>query len=229
MATFQQLSSGNWRILFYVDNIDGTRIRKSLTAPTREEAEKLAEDYIKNGLRLTVGEALDGYIDLKRNVLSPSTVYGYEVIRRNRLQYIMDIEIHKLNSIAMQKAINADATESTRNTINKAMNLVMSALRLYGVKLDLHVTLPPQKPKFKELPSPLEVIQMIRGTEVELPCLLALWLSLRISEVRGLQFGDLKNGVLTVQRSRLRLGSTDSQCNIGLYCKEHKYRFSAHK
>jgi hypothetical protein len=64
MATFQQLSSGNWRILFYVDNIDGTRIRKSLTAPTREEAEKLAEDYIKNGLRLTVGEALDGYIDL---------------------------------------------------------------------------------------------------------------------------------------------------------------------
>ena len=39
--------------------------------------------------------------------------------------------------------------------------------------------------------------------------MLAIWLSLRISEVRGLQFGDLKDGVLTIQRSKLRLGSED--------------------
>ena len=47
MATLQQLPSGNWRILFYVDNLDGTRTRKSLTAPTRREAEKMAEEYIE--------------------------------------------------------------------------------------------------------------------------------------------------------------------------------------
>ena len=47
MATLQQLPSGNWRILFYVDNLDGTRIRKSLTAPTRWEAEKMAEETQK--------------------------------------------------------------------------------------------------------------------------------------------------------------------------------------
>ena len=39
--------------------------------------------------------------------------------------------------------------------------------------------------------------------------MLALWLSLRISEVRGLQFGDLKDGVPTVQRSKLALANKD--------------------
>jgi integrase len=50
---------------------------------------------------------------------------------------------------------------------------------------------------------------MIRGTDIELPCMLAMWLSLRVSEVRGLQFGDLKNGVLTVRRSKLYLDCKD--------------------
>ena len=68
MATIQQLPSGNWRILFYVDNIDGSRTRKSLTAPTRWEAEKLAEEYIACPNRMTVAEAVDGYIALKKNV-----------------------------------------------------------------------------------------------------------------------------------------------------------------
>jgi len=55
-------------------NLDGTRIRKSLTAPTRWEAEKMAEEYIACPNRMTVAEAVDGYIALKKNVLSPSTI-----------------------------------------------------------------------------------------------------------------------------------------------------------
>ena len=50
---------------------------------------------------------------------------------------------------------------------------------------------------------------MVRGTDIELPCMLALWLSLRVSEVRGLQFRDIKDGVLTIQRSKLYLGGED--------------------
>ena len=109
----------------------------------------------------------------------------------------------------MQKAINEDASKLSSKSINEAKNLIVTALKLYGVKLELNVTLPPKKPKIKNLPTPQQVIQMVRGTDIELPCLLAIWLSLRISEVRGLQFGDLKGNVLTIQRSKLRLGSDD--------------------
>ena len=209
MATIQQLPSGNWRILFYVDGPDGKRIRKSLTAPTRWQAEQLAAEYSGTAEHMTVGEAVDGYIALKKNVLSPSTIYGYEVIRRNRLQSIMNIAIDKLNSVVLQRAINEDAAHMSRKSINEAKNLVMSALKMYGVRTEFHVTLPPKQPKIKKLPTPEQVVQLVRGTDIELPCLLALWLSLRISEVRGLQFGDVKDGVLTVQRSKLALANKD--------------------
>lgn len=209
MATIQQLPSGNWRVQFYIENPDGTRSRKSVTAPTRWEAEKMAAEYTGTMQQMTVAQALDGYIALKKNVLSPSTLYGYGVIRRNRLQSIMNVEIHKLNSVALQCAINEDAQRVGRKSINEAKNLLMSALKLYGVRTEFNVTLPPKQPKIQNLPTPAQVIQLVRGTDIEVPCMLALWLSLRISEVRGLQFGDLKDGVLTVQRSKLALANKD--------------------
>ena len=66
-----------------------------------------------------------------------------------------------------------------------------------------------RKPNLKELPTAEQVMQMIVGTDIELPCLLAIWLSLRISEVRGLQFGDLNENVLTVRRSRMNINGKD--------------------
>ena len=171
-------------------------------------AECSNQEY-QQSIPMTVEEALQGYIDLKRNVLSASTIYGYETIRKKRLQSIMQVEIHCLNSIMMQNAINKDALTVCSKTIAEAKNLIVTALKLYGVKLELNVTLPPKEPKIKDLPTAQQVIKMVRGTDIELPCLLAIWLSLRISEVRGLQFGDLKGNVLTIQRSKLRLGSDD--------------------
>ena len=38
----------------------------------------------------------------------------------------------------------------------------------------------PAKPKLKELPTAEQVMNMIRGTDIELPCLWGMWLSLRI-------------------------------------------------
>ena len=44
--------------------------------------------------------------------------------------------------------------------------------------------------------------------------MLAIWLSLRVSEVRGLQFRDIKDGVMTIQRSKLNLGDKDVVRNV---------------
>ena len=83
-------------------------------------------------------------------------------------------------------------------TIKEGVHLVCAALKLYDIVQVLNVTYPARKPKLKELPTAEQVMNMIRGTDVELPCLLAMWLSLRMSEVRGLQFRDLNGNVLTV-------------------------------
>ena len=154
MAKAKKLPSGNWRVQVFIGkDANGKNIMKSFCAPTRKEAEKLAAEFEltskKNLKRFTVGQAIDGYMDLKRNVLSPSTIHGYGIIRRNRLQSLMTMDIHEVDSFAMQKAINEDAAKLSSKSINEAKNLIVTALKLYGVKLELNVTLPPKKPKIR--------------------------------------------------------------------------------
>jgi integrase len=214
MANAKQMPSGNWRVqVFLGTNADGKKMKKSITAPTRWQAEMLAAEFLETvqtaRSKFTVAQAVRGYIDSKKNVLSPSTVYCYEIILKNRLQMLMPLDIHDVDSFVMQRAINEEAATKTRKTIAEAKNLIGAALKMYGVNPQWNVTLPPKVPKVNELPTAEQVIRMIRGTEIELPCMLAMWLSLRMSEVRGLQFGDIKDGVLTIQRSKLYLGTQD--------------------
>lgn len=215
MAKAVQLPSGNWNVKIYIGKDEnGKRIRKSFTADTRWKAEKMADDYLKKGKKeekkISVGEAIEGYVRLKENVLAPSTIRGYRIIRRNRLQSLMSVDIHEVNNINMQLAINEDSKTAGYKSIKEAKALVCSALKLYGVRLDLNVTLPAKKPKIKNLPTAEQVINIIRGTDVELPCLLAMWLSLRISEVRGLQFRDIKDNIVTVRRSNVYFDGNDN-------------------
>ena len=214
MANAKQMPSGNWRVqVFLGTNAAGKKMKKSITAPTRWQAEMLAAEFLETvqtaRSKFTVAQAVRGYIDSKKNVLSASTVYCYEIILKNRLQMLMSLDIHEVDSFVMQRAINEEAATKTRKTIAEAKNLIGAALKMYGVNPQWNVTLPPKVPKVNELPTAEQVIRMIRGTEIELPCLLAMWLSLRMCEVRGLQFGDIKDGILTIQRSKLYLGTQD--------------------
>ena len=215
MANAKKLPSGNWRVrVFCGKDENGKNIIKSFTADTRWKAEKQADDFIKNGKKeeekITVGEAIDSYIRLKQNILAPSTIRGYGIIRRNRLQSLMKLEIHEVNNFNMQLAINEDSKTVGFKSIKEAKALIYSALKMHGVKLDLNVTLPARKPKIKNLPTAEKIISIIRGTDIELPCMLAMWLSLRISEVRGLQFRDIKDNVVTVCRSNVYFDGTDN-------------------
>ena len=208
MPEAHQLKSGSWNAQVFVGlDENGKKIRETFTAPTKWEAEKMAAEYIVNGMKrkagLTVADAVDGYIAAKQNVLAPSTIRGYRILRRNRLQSIMKLDVRAVNSYTMQQAINEDAVKVGAKTIKEGVHLVCAALKLYDIAPVLNVTYPARKPKLKELPTAEQVMNMVRGTDIELPCLLAMWLSLRMSEVRGLQFRDLKDNVLTICRSNI--------------------------
>ena len=148
MATAKKTPSGKWRVQIFLGyNEDGKKTKKSITASTKREAERLAAEYIYQMEQAeaekqitTVRQAVLNYIDIKRNVLSPTTIHGYETILNNRLQSVMKIDIYKLDSIAMQRAINEDAAVRSPKPIREARNLIVTALKMHGVKLDLNVT-----------------------------------------------------------------------------------------
>lgn len=99
MATPKKLPSGNWRVRVY-DYTDESNVRhyRSFTAATKKECSYMAAEFSQNKSRiaagdLTVAEAIDEYIRVKSEVLSHSTIRGYQTQRKNYYKSIETIRI----------------------------------------------------------------------------------------------------------------------------------------
>ena len=126
--TAHQLPSGNWRVQLILGHDEkGKRIVKSFTAPTDWEAMKLAHDFEKGLIdekeHITVKQALENYINDRRNLIAPTTLNNYECILKNRFKSIHNIDIHDLTHRDIQKAINADADKAGYALLKTALSI----------------------------------------------------------------------------------------------------------
>ena len=219
MSKARKLKSGSWNVQVY-DGQDqaGKKHWTSFTAPTKAEAEFLAAAY-KTGRtkkappsELSVGEAVEKYIDLSRDVLSPTTIRGYETIRAHGLPGLMPVKVSQLTPELCQEAINAEihrknevrGTKLSAKTIISEWQLVATALKeVCG--LAFVVKLPRYQRPVKELPDPQLVFEAVRGTDVELPCLLALWLSFSMSEIMGLTCSAVHDGCIFIRQTSVKV------------------------
>lgn len=218
MSKARKLPSGSWNVQVFDGRVDGKARFVSFTAPTKAEAEFLAAEY-KTGRKkkkappsdLTVGEVVDRYIDLSRAALSPSTIRGYEIIRRSGLQPLMARKVSDLTPELCQEAVNAETqrrheirgTVISAKTVISEWGLVSTALKeICGVTYS--VKLPRYQKRVKEYPDPAEVMAAIVGSDVELPCLLALWLSFTMSEICGLTCSAVHDGCIFIRQTRVK-------------------------
>ena len=209
----KKLPSGNYRtqvIVGYDEN--GKRIVRSFTADTEQEALRLALDFKTDkaiGILpkcMTVEQAFTQYIDARDHILSPSTIRGYEIIRDTRLQSIKHINIMQLTINDIQRAINLDSKRLSHKSLKGSLSLLKSVLGVQGVEINTkRISLPAKRKKQIILPDAAEVLGLIIGTDIELPCLLAMWMSLRISEVRGLQLRDIAKDGSSLQVCRAKM------------------------
>lgn len=204
----KKLPSGQWRCQVMVDGK-----RRSFTAPTAREAEKLAAAYKSELLKadktekpkITLSQAIRQYCEDKANILSPATIRGYEITRRNRFKDLMQMEIRKITRDDVKRAINQEAALVSPKTVANAYGVIRPVLKEYGV--DVFGLELPKKAKAKK-----EYLQMdefsrffeaVDNSPYKLPILLALWLGLRRSEVLGLCWDcvDLDHGTIEIRRA----------------------------
>ena len=215
MAKAKQLPSGSWRVQVY----DGeTKKYLSFTSKLpgkagKAEAELMAREYQLGQKRKkeqgrTVGECIDEYIALKENILSPTTISGYRKYRKTSLAGLCDIYISELTQQDIQAHVNKLALTMSPKSIHNAHGLLSATLGVYAPELRLRTTLPKIPKKIKHIPEVEEVWKAVYNTEIELPCLLAMWCSLRMSEVRGLKKSDIVDGVITVERTIVNADNT---------------------
>lgn len=196
-----QLADGRWRIRLM---IDGQRLMVYGATPREAEAAARATragilDTAKPDNRI-VRDLVNAYIAAREGVVSPSTIDGYERKAKNNLQSVMDLRVKDLTPVRMQAAVDADKRKYSGKTIHEAVSLVQSAT---GLRFDTLVK-PSKKPQKKPpVYSSDDVRKLILalaeiGGEVEVAGLLAAWLSLRRSEIKGLRWADIHDGYIDV-------------------------------
>lgn len=202
-----QLPSGSYRVQLYIGKDEsGKRIYKSFTDPDPDAAIMAARDYKENKDKpesITLEKAVEQYISNCENIISPSTLHGYRSIQKIHIPQIGSWDVHEITSADLQGYVNSLSAKLSPKTVSNIYGLISSALKQANVDKIFRVQLPKKKKVFRDLPEPEQVIAAIMGTDIELPVLLAVWLSLRMSEVRGIKYKDIKGNVLTIQRSRL--------------------------
>lgn len=194
-----KLPSGNYRVQFYKDGK-----RHSVTRPTAYEAEREAALLANGNIPdITLHEAIDCYINERKNVLSPSTIVGYRVIQRNRFQSVMHLPI--ADKIRWQQVVNDEALTISPKTLYNSWGLVKAILTTYGVAVP-RVQLPQRITEEHEFFQPEEIkrfVKLIEGHENEAQFLLCLH-GLRKSEMLAVTDSDIKDGYIYVRGSIIR-------------------------
>lgn len=218
MEAFRKLSSGNWNLRVY-DYTDaaGKKHYKSFTAPTKTEARKAANKWLNmrgdNAECVRVAQAVSGYIDLKRDVLSPATVRGYDGIYSNYIKEdpIGRIQTDRLTTTAAQRWISSLAGRGlSPKTIKNAHGLLISAVKVYDPDFRLRVTLPqkeqpdlycPDDNDFKKL---LRVVRENDDRIMEFSILCAAFIPARRGEICALTYDDIDGDFITINKAMVK-------------------------
>lgn len=198
----EKMTSGNWYIRM---RLGGESI--SVTAATKKEcirkAEKVkanyrAENHINKPCQtdLTLEQAIDEYIKRKEKKLSPATIRGYDVIKRNRFKDIMKKPVKSIRN--WQEQYDKEADKYSAKTMGNTWGLISAVLKeVCKIKVPNIEARKVVKHEAKFLtPDEIKVFcAAVKGTDIEIPALLCLS-SLRLSELYKLTWDkvDLSYG-----------------------------------
>lgn len=232
MPKAKKKSNGTWRVTVYDYKDSAGKIhQKTFTAATKREAERLANAY-KDGPRLsdlTVGEAVLGYIDSKKAVLSPSTHRSYMSMYRTHFESSLfgSLKLVSLDNISAQRFISD--LDLKPKTVRNIAGLLTASIIMYCPEKHFTITLPANRQPDLHTPTTEEVerlIATIRDTDRELYIcvMLCAFAPMRRSEACGIRYEDIdyEKNTIHIKRARVyndqhkwiykEMPKTDSSC-----------------
>ena len=207
MPTARKLPSGNWRVRVYIGMDDnGKKQYKSVTAPTKKEAERLASNYTPLDIadaNITLHQALENYIDANNNIYSPATIAAYRSIARNHFTEFASTKLSAITQPKLQISINKESANLSPKTIKNMVYLLKPALKMYGY--DYEFSIPPKQKKEIYIPTKEEVHTLLENSTGDLytAILLASYMGMRRGEICALGQEDinLKSKTITINKS----------------------------
>ena len=210
MANLEQLPSGSFR---YKKQINGKLIRVTFDHyPTDAEiALAIANQYHIVDERIakqTFEVCCIQFIAASENVLSDSTIKGYDNYVRNALSDTLRVaDIHDITALMIQNEINSYAQDHKPKTVKNYHGFLSKILKMYRPDLHLITALPKVAPYEAYVLSEEEVkniLEASKGTRYHIPIQLGI-LGMRRSEVAALTIDDLdaENNLLSINKAKI--------------------------
>lgn len=211
MATPKKLPSGSWRIQVYdYTDVYGKKHYKSFTAPSRNQVKLMAAEWeagkaAEDPDNINVFNAIGKYLEVKKGVLSPSTLRGYIGIQKNYFTGPLGQKrLKDLTNTAIQVWIGDLSSKVSSKTVRNAYGLLSAALEMFHPDFRLKVTLPAKQRPELYCPSDEDVKRLLahaKGKELEIAILLAAFGPLRRGEICALTDKDVHGNTIEVSKS----------------------------
>lgn len=201
----EQLPSGSYRIrkMYKGKTYTVTFDRK----PTQKDAllamAKKLEEVKENRRPMTFGEAAAGYVDMKKNVLSPRTVKEYIEIGNRLPEWFKKLTLTDIEQIDINRLVNEFSRDKSPKTVRNYHGFVSAVLGAYRPEMKIYTKLPQKVKHDPYTPSRGDVkriLEAVKDTEFEIPLTLACY-GMRRSEICALTVSDVDGDVVHINKA----------------------------
>ncbi|MCH5271615.1 MAG: tyrosine-type recombinase/integrase [Lachnospiraceae bacterium] len=151
----------------------------------------------------TFGDGLAEYIKEREPILSPATIREYKNSQKN-YDDIKDIPIQEITQRQIQDHINRFAVNHSPKSVRNNHGIITAVLKKYRPDFALNTVLPQKLKPDLYIPSDSDIkaiLETAKGTEMELPILLAAFGPMRRGEICALHSENIEGNRVHVCRN----------------------------
>jgi len=223
MASIRKLKNGSYQAqIFAGRDLNGKQIRKWITASTLKECKtkireieyEIENKTFVNVENIRLCDYMDRWYDLQTSRLSPTTTRVYKIyIEKYYKPKLGHYRLAQINEMHIKEFYHELLKDKKSKTVLKIHCVLNAALEeVLKNKNPCREVKAPKKERY--IPTILDEDEFnklrngIKGTEAELPILLAAWLGLRLGEIFGLRWKDidLKTGLIRIRQTQVKAG-----------------------
>lgn len=234
MANAKQLPSGSWRCLVYSHSVpvldeEGLpiydkkgkqkqkRIYESFTSDDttkkgKREAERMALDFLltksenkRKSLLFQVG--VERYISSREAVLSPATIREYRRMQRSTVKPLDNFDIYAMTQDDVQTFINALAKKLSPKSVRCVHGFIAAVIKHNRPEFALNTAMPKKVRTKLYIPSDGDIKSLVsysRGTDMEIPVLLAAFGGMRRGEICAYSDDDIGKSTLHINKTMVK-------------------------
>ena len=202
----EKLPSGSYRVRKQINKKTITLMfdrKPSQSEVIRLLAEKAESVPTKGSFESRAKE----YIHLRDDVISPSTVPGYESMLRNLPEWFRMKDISYITQADIQRLISGHSANHAPKTVHNVHGFISAVLRQFRPDMSIHTTLPQTAEYEAYMPTYEDVKAILDASKSDakyhIPFQLAL-MGLRRSEICALEPSDIEDNILTINKAKVK-------------------------